>query len=115
MNHYNWNEVPAEKMNELLTRQVIHTERMTIARLRLAKGAVVPTHQHENEQVSMIEAGSLHFTIDGKELVVRAGEAVRIPPNVPHSVVANEDCVATDLFTPPRQDWISGDDSYLRK
>ena len=115
MDHYNWKEVPEEKMNERLTRQVIHTDRMTIARLRLAKGAVVPTHQHENEQISMIDAGSLNFTIDGKELVVRAGEAVRIPPHVPHSVVAHEDCVATDLFTPPRQDWISGDDSYLRK
>ncbi|MDE3196280.1 MAG: cupin domain-containing protein, partial [Acidobacteriota bacterium] len=92
-----------------------HTERMTIARLRIAKGGVVPTHRHENEQVSMIDAGSLVFRIGEEEVLVRAGEAVRIPSNVPHSVVAPEDCVATDLFTPPRQDWISGDDSYLRK
>ena len=115
MDHYNWKDVPVEKMNDLLTRQVIHTDRMTIARLRISKGAVVPTHQHENEQVSMIDTGSLNFTIGGKEIIVRAGEAVRIPSNIPHSVVAPEDCFVTDFFTPRREDWISGDDSYLRK
>ena len=115
MDHYDWKNVPVEQMNDRLSRQVIHTDRMTIARLRIAKGGVVPTHQHENEQISMIDEGSLHFTIGGKEIVVKAGEAVRIPSNVPHSVIAHEDCVATDLFTPPRQDWISGDDSYLRR
>ena len=115
MDHYNWTSVPEERMNPLLTRRVIHTDRMTIARLRLAKGALVPTHHHENEQVSMIEKGSLRFIIDGNEVVVRAGEALRIPPNVPHSAEAREDCEATDVFTPRREDWIAGDDAYMRK
>jgi quercetin dioxygenase-like cupin family protein len=115
MDHYNWTEIPEEKMSPLLSRQVIHTERMTIARLRILKGAIVPLHHHENEQVSMIDKGSLRFEVDGTEIVVKAGEALRIPPNAPHLVEATEDCLVTDYFAPPRQDWISGDDSYLRR
>lgn len=115
MDLYNWTEIPEEKMSPLLSRQVIHTERMTIARLRISKGAIVPLHHHENEQVSVVDTGSLRFEVDGKETIVRGGEALRIPPNAPHMVEATEDCIVTDLFSPRREDWIAGDDSYLRK
>jgi quercetin dioxygenase-like cupin family protein len=115
MDQYNWSAVPEEEMSPLLSRQAIHTEHMTIARLRIKKGALVPLHQHANEQVSMIEEGSLRFELAGKEVIVRAGEVLRIPPHVPHLAEALEDCVATDLFSPRRQDWINGDDAYLRK
>jgi quercetin dioxygenase-like cupin family protein len=47
--------------------------------------------------------------------VVGAGESLVIPPHVPHGVVALEDTVVTDVFTPRREDWISGDDAYLRR
>ncbi len=115
MDHYTWSQIPHEQMNDLLSRQVIHTETMTICRLRLRKGAVVPMHQHPNEQVTTMESGSLRFVVAGEEVVVRAGESLRIPPNAPHMVETLEDSVALDLFAPPRQDWISGDDAYLRK
>jgi quercetin dioxygenase-like cupin family protein len=115
MDQYNWDAIPEEAMSPLLSRQVIHTENMTIARLRIKKGAVVPLHQHPNEQVSMMDAGVLRFEVGGREILVKAGEVLRIPPGVPHLAEAMEDSVATDLFTPPRQDWISGDDAYLRK
>lgn len=114
MQVYDWNEVPREQMSATVTRQVIHTEKMTIARLQMKKGCLVPEHKHHNEQVSMMQEGSLKFIIDGKELILKAGEALRIPPNVPHSAEALEDSVATDLFSPPRDDWQRGDDAYLR-
>ncbi|MES1261557.1 MAG: cupin domain-containing protein [Acidobacteriota bacterium] len=115
MDHYNWTVIPVEEMSALLTRQVIHTEHLTIARLRLRKGALVPLHHHVNEQVTMLDAGTLRFELEGREVLVKAGEALRIPPNAPHRVEALEDSVCTDLFSPPRADWISGDDAYLRK
>jgi len=87
---------------------------MTVARIRLRKGAVVPLHQHVNEQLSMIERGKLRFVVAGEERVLSAGEALTIPPNAPHLVEALEDSLATDLFSPPREDWIRGDDAYLR-
>ena len=115
MKLYRWNEVAEEQLNPLMTRQMIHTERMTIARLQIRKGAVVPLHSHENEQVSTIERGSLVFNVNGEEFVLKAGESLVLPSNVPHSARAEEDCVAVDVFTPVREDWARGDDAYLRR
>ena len=109
-----WNDIPREKMNDLVTRQVLHGDTMTVARLELREGAFVPMHSHSNEQISMIAAGALRFDIGGQEVVVRAGEMLQIPSNVPHSALALEDSVAIDLFSPVREDWRRGDDAYLR-
>jgi len=86
-----------------------------LARLRLRKGCIVPLHSHENEQITYILEGALKFSLQGKEVVVRAGEILVIPSNVPHSAEAIEDTVDLDVFCPPRADWISGTDAYLRK
>ena len=115
MERYNWAAISEEKMNPLLTRWVIHTGQMTIARLWLKKGAVVPLHHHVNQQVTMLKSGALEFEMGGEQFVLKAGDVLVIPPNMPHSVVAIEESMATDVFTPARQDWIDGDDAYLRK
>ena len=119
MDQYNWATIPREELNPKVMRQAIHTERMTIARLLLRQGAVVAMHHHENEQVTMMKSGVLRFVFGGREagqeIVVRAGDVLRIPPNMPHMVEALEDSMATDLFSGRREDWISGDDAYLRK
>ena len=114
MKHYNWTEIPEEQMSAAISRQVIHGETMTVARIRLRKGAVVPLHQHVNEQISMLESGRLRFVISGEERIAQAGTMLAIPPNAPHLVEALEDSVAVDLFSPVREDWIRGDDAYLR-
>ncbi len=118
MDHYNWATIPREELNEKTVRQVVHTERMTIARLLLRQGAVVGMHHHENEQVTIMKSGALRFVFGGseagREVIVRAGDVLPIPPNVPHMVEALEDSMATDLFCPRREDWIRGDDAYLR-
>jgi len=110
-----WNNVPREQLNPLFTRQMIHTPTMTIARILLRRGCVVPEHSHHNEQVSTIESGRLKFVFGDEVHVVGAGQSICIPPNVPHSAEALDDCTAVDIFTPPREDWIRGDDAYLRK
>jgi quercetin dioxygenase-like cupin family protein len=115
MTHYDWNQMAPEQLNPRITRKAIHSGSMTIARLELQKDAVVPEHSHHNEQVSMVERGALQFAIEGGQKVVRAGESLVIPPHVPHGVVALEDTVVTDVFSPAREDWIKGDDAYLRK
>ena len=115
MMRYNWSAIEVEKLNPLLSRQVIHTDAMTIAQLWLGKGSVVPLHQHVNQQTTMVKSGALEFEMGGEKILLRAGDVLVIPPNLPHSVEALEDSTATDLFTPAREDWIRGDDSYLRK
>jgi quercetin dioxygenase-like cupin family protein len=115
MPHYQWDKVEIEKLNPLLERQVIHADHMTVARMHIKKGCLVPEHSHHNEQISIVEQGSAKFVLAGAERVLTAGDVALIPPNVPHYVEAIEDCVALDLFSPRREDWIRGDDSYLRK
>ena len=105
----------AEVLNPLLERQLIVGEQIMLARILLRKGCIVPMHSHVNEQLSATLEGALKFWIDGKEIVVRAGEVLVIPPNMPHKAEALEDTVAIDTFHPPRADWINKTDTYLRK
>ena len=114
VNHYNWSEVPVEHMNASISRQMIHGETMTVARIRLRKGGVVPLHQHPNEQISTVESGRLRFVVSGQEQTLGSGETLTIPPNAPHLVEALEDSLAVDVFCPVREDWVRGDDAYLR-
>ncbi len=111
---HRWSDIPPEPMNPLVTRQYIVGANTMLARLVLKKGAHVPTHHHFHEQISHVVEGALEFRIDGKPIAVRAGEIFCIPPHLPHEVVALQDSVALDIFNPPRQDWIDGDDAYLR-
>jgi quercetin dioxygenase-like cupin family protein len=115
MELYNWAGISEEKMNPLLSRWVIHTDHMTMARLWIGKGAVVPMHSHFNRQVTMLQSGALEFEMGGEQFVMKPGDVLVIPPDMPHRVTAIEESTATDLFTPARQDWISGDDAYLRR
>jgi quercetin dioxygenase-like cupin family protein len=87
---------------------------MMIAHVYLAKGAIVPEHSHENEQITYILEGKLRFTLGDETVDVAAGEVLTIPPHVPHAAEALEDTLDVDVFTPPRQDWLSGADTYLR-
>ena len=114
MTLYHWNQINKERLNPRLERQVIHGERMTVARIFLEKGVLVPSHAHENEQISLVAEGKLLFHIDGEEQVVEPGTVVVIPPGAPHFVEALEDSMAIDLFSPVREDWRRGDDAYLR-
>ena len=115
MELYDWNSMPPEQLNPSIVRRAVHTENLTIARLLISKDAVVPEHSHVNEQVATVERGSLRFRIGEREVVLGAGQSVAIPSNVPHSVVALEDTVVVDIFSPRREDWIRGDDAYLRR
>jgi quercetin dioxygenase-like cupin family protein len=115
--HYRWDALPREDLNPLIGRRLITGEQMMIAHVYLAKGAIVPKHEHHNEQITYILEGTLRFWLgpDESEVVdVAAGEVLTIPPHLPHKAEALEDTLDVDVFTPPREDWLSGDDAYLR-
>ena len=112
--HNRWVDIEPEPLNALITRQYVVGTNIMLARIVLKKGAHVPMHHHVHEQIRHVVEGTLNFIVDGREVAVRAGEILSIPPDVPHEVVALEDSVALDIFNPPRQDWIDGDDAYLR-
>ncbi|MGH9476493.1 MAG: cupin domain-containing protein [Terriglobales bacterium] len=112
--HTRWSDLELETLNPLIQRHFVVGEQVMLARILLKKGAEVPLHSHANEQVTWILEGALQFTLDGRDLTLRAGEVLCIPPHMPHAARALEDTVDVDVFTPPRQDWINKDDAYLR-
>jgi quercetin dioxygenase-like cupin family protein len=112
--HIIWNSIPLEDLNPLLQRQFVVGQDLMVARVLLKKGCVVPEHSHHNEQITYILEGALKFWIDGKEIVVNAGEVLTIPPHMPHKAEALKDTVDLDVFNPPRADWIQKTDQYLR-
>jgi quercetin dioxygenase-like cupin family protein len=111
---HRWDDIPEERLNDLLGRKLITGNRMMIAHVILKKGCVVPAHSHDNEQLTYILKGALKFDIGGKELILREGEVLVIPSNVVHGAVALEDTLDVDVFSPPRQDWLDKTDDYLR-
>ena len=110
--------MPRERVNDLLERRLITGERMMLAHVYLKRGCLVPMHQHENEQLTYVLEGALEFTLGAdraRTQVVRAGEVLVIPSNLPHEAVALEDTLDVDVFSPPRQDWLDRTDAYLRR
>ena len=115
MEHYTWEKLDKEVLNPRMWRKVIAGEKAMVAQVFISKGAVVPEHHHESEQITYILEGALQFQIDGQEIVVSAGQVLRIPSHMPHAAVALEDTLDLDIFSPIRQDWLSKDDAYLRR
>ena len=114
MKYIPWKTVQREQLNPLIDREMLVGEKVMLARVIMKKGAHVPLHHHHNEQVTYILEGALKFAIDGKEIVVRAGEVLCIPPHMPHEAWAIEDTIDLDIFDPPREDWLNKTDDYLR-
>ena len=115
---YRWEEMPKEQVSDLLQRRLVTAEKMMLAHVYLDKGCIVPKHSHENEQITYILEGALRFWIgedESEEVIVRAGEVLVIPSNVPHKAEALEDTLDVDIFSPPRQDWLDKTDDYLRR
>jgi quercetin dioxygenase-like cupin family protein len=114
-NYKGWDRVEVDSLNALIDRQLVVGTNLMIARLVLRKGAIVPLHSHHNEQLTYVLEGVLRFKIDGREIDVKSGEVLCIPPHMPHEALALEDTLDIDIFNPPRQDWLDKDDAYLRE
>lgn len=115
---FRWDEMPKERVTDVISRRLVTGARTMLAHVYLDKGSVVPRHSHDNEQFTYILSGALRFKLgaDGREVVtVRAGEVLHIPSNLPHEAEALEDTVDLDVFTPIRQDWLDGTDTYFHR
>lgn len=116
--HVRWNDLRRERVGELVERRYVTGHHLTLAQFFLAKGCVVPKHEHESEQFVNVIGGTLRLRLgaDGGEVVdVAAGEVLLIPPYLPHSAEAIEDCIVFDSFSPTRKDWIEKRDDYFRR
>ena len=115
MDIHTWNSIKEDAMNPLAGRRALHAQNMTVARFRFDKGNKVAMHHHINDQVTMVQSGAVRMVCGEEEFVLKAGEFVHVAPDVPHGNEALEDTVIIEIFSPRREDWITGDDSYLRQ
>ena len=112
---YRWDEIALDKVTEMISRKLVTGEREMLAQLYLKRGALVPMHSHESEQLTYVLQGALKFLVNGEETTVREGEVLHIPSWVPHQAEALDDTFELDVFSPIRQDWLDGTDDYFRK
>ncbi len=115
--HYRWDDMPKEVVTEMFSRRLITGDRMMLAHVYLKRGAIVPRHAHENEQLTYVLEGLLRLWVgeDDERVDVHPGEVLHIPSNVPHRAEALEDTLDVDVFSPPRKDWLEKTDDYLRR
>lgn len=115
MKHFKWDEIPEEHVNDKFVRKLAWDGGVMIAWLKCKQGCIVPPHAHHNEQLTFVISGCWRFEMEGKTILVGPNEMLYIPPNVVHQAEAVEDVTGYDIFSPPREDWIKGDDAYLRQ
>ena len=110
-----WDRIPEERLIGGIRRRIVTGESVMLGRLTFPQGVIVPVHRHPNEQITHVLSGSMRFNVEGKEVIVHAGETLLIPSNAEHSAEALEETDEIDAFSPIRSDWLDGSDVYLRE
>ena len=110
MSLHRWDEIALEKVTEMISRKIVSGEREMLAQIYLKRGALVPIHTHDSEQMTYILQGALRFHVNGEEIIVREGEVLHIPSRLPHQAEALEDTLELDVFSPVRADWVDASD-----
>jgi quercetin dioxygenase-like cupin family protein len=103
---HRWDEIALEKVTEMISRKIVAGDREMLAQTYLKRGALVPMHTHESEQMTYVLQGALRFLVEGEEIIVREGEVLHIPSGTPHQTEALEDTFELDVFSPIRADWL---------
>ncbi|RNI35319.1 cupin domain-containing protein [Hanamia caeni] len=74
--------------------------------VRFEKDAAGSLHHHVHRQISYVESGRFEVTIDGKKNILGQGDCFFVAPDLVHGVVALEEGILVDIFTPARKDFL---------
>jgi mannose-6-phosphate isomerase-like protein (cupin superfamily) len=113
MHVYDWNSMRPQVVTELYRRTVAQGEKMSVARLEVAKGSATMAHRHEHEEVIILLQGCWQFHFTTGDVVLRPNQMLTITPGMEHSSDVLEDVVAIDVCSPTREDWLNGADRTL--
>jgi len=102
---HRWDEIALEKITEMISRKIVTGDREMLAQTYLKRGAQVPMHAHDSEQMTYVLQGAVRFVVAGEETIVREGEVLHIPSMVEHQAEVLEDTFQLDIFSPIRPDW----------
>jgi quercetin dioxygenase-like cupin family protein len=103
---HRWDEIALEKITEMISQKIVAGEREMLAQIYMKRGALVPMHTHDSEQMTYVLQGALKYRVGDDEIIVREGEVLHIPSHVPHQAEALDDTLELDVFSPVRADWL---------
>jgi len=106
--HLDWSVIPVEHIAEGVTRQMFVGDRMMVCRLTLAPHTVTAIHTHPHEQITLVDRGRVDFFVEGERKTAQAGDLLLFPSGIQHgATMLDEEVVLIDLFSPPREDFLS--------
>lgn len=108
MQSHTWWSLASERVSEEISRRMVTGEHGMIVRWEFRKGGLAARHSHPHEQIVMMVSGRLRLAVGDDEEVLGPDDIVVIPPHTPHEAEALEDTVVIDVFSPPREDFLSG-------
>ena len=93
-------------MEGIKRKTLCHGEKTLMAQFVLDSGVILPMHNHPQEQTGYLVSGHLQLTIGEERHDIHPGETWIVPGHVPHGAQALAACVAIEVFSPPRQDYL---------
>jgi quercetin dioxygenase-like cupin family protein len=105
--HVNWQALPVERVADGIERQILWGGRLMVCRLTLQPHVVTALHAHPHEQITLVERGRVHFTVDGQSRTAGPGDVLQFPSGCRHGATMLDDTVVLiDIFTPVREDFL---------
>ncbi|MBJ6361486.1 cupin domain-containing protein [Paenibacillus sp. GCM10012307] len=90
---------------EGITRKIFNpADSMMSMMISFKAGSLGTAHSHPHEQITFVFSGRLTLSLDEAVHEIGPGEQIVVPGNVVHSVVALEDSIVLEVFTPLRED-----------
>ncbi len=92
----------SETLDPKLSQKVFTSQNVMVVNYIYEPGLEFPEHSHPQEQVTIVQKGSLLLNVNGEKVELRAGDICSISPNVVHSsvVLGDEQVEAISIFTP---------------
>jgi quercetin dioxygenase-like cupin family protein len=116
MQTYKWDTVPAEQLADNMVRRMIVGAKEMLVHWEIKKGTLAARHSHPHEQMVVMVRGKVRLAVGDDETIIGPDDIVVIPPQMPHEGETLEDTVLIDIFSPPREDFLSGDRlAYLKQ
>jgi quercetin dioxygenase-like cupin family protein len=103
-----WDDVPAERIAEGISRQMIVGQRLMMCRLTFRPHLDTAVHSHPHEQITLVEKGRVRFSIGSDTRIAGPGDILHVPPDVAHgATMLDEEVVLIDIFSPIREDFLA--------
>ena len=105
--HQDWDSIPVESVDAGIERQMIWGDRLMVCRLRIAPRTATDVHHHPHEQITLVERGTVRFTVEGQERLSSPGDVLHFPSHCRHGATTlDEEVVLIDIFSPIRQEFL---------